>query len=370
MSFIDRYERTLIDGAKRVAERPPMPASNATAPADVAAAPTRPRRPARRRLWAGGLVAAAAATAAVLAIPAGSQLSPIEEARAALTPGPAIIHLKVRSLMDPPPGMPLPPCMPVDPTEMWQTTTAPMRRKIIGGRSPADADCPNGTMPDDTAVTASMQVIFASTAGEGSSGHDVFYSPDLKHAVKVTGAGESLRSLDLTAPDEGFSSPQASDPQATLRRFLTSPDIEYVGQSTTATGSDIRTFVLPEPTLEGDDPDRPKDGTLTYVVDAETYAPKRVELRQRVNVAQPDEPAHYQEVMTGFAFDAWERLPLDAEHEKLLEIDVPPDATVVTGTPKEIYQDLTRKERLARRKAGKARLDAYLAEQHAVGRNP
>lgn len=366
MSFIDRYERTLIDGARRAAAVEHAP------PADPPAPARQPRRP-RRALWAGGLLAAAG-TAAVLAIPAGSTLSPVDEARAALTPGPAILHFKVRPISQPPGGGAPPACMPTEPSEFWQTTTAPLAVKSRSGAAADGTACDTGPrLPDDTELLPTMQT--ESSFAEGAApdtGVEVHYSPDLRHAVKLTGVRtqDVGRVLDVTAPLNGFVATDATDPQAALRKLLAAPNLRDEGESTDASGQKVRTFVLPEPTFDGDDAARPKDGTLTYVVDAESYAPKRVELRQATNTAAPGEPARFEVFTTGFVFDSWERLPLDDKHRRLLEIDLPAGASVVTGTPRELYQDLTREERLAREQTGKARLQAYLAEQRSAQSTP
>lgn len=358
MSFIDRYEKTLLDAARRQAE---------TGPA------VRSRRP-RRAAWIGGIaIAGVAAAAGALLLPAGARLSPIEQAQAALEPGAQILHLKILTVPDTR-WFERPRCFPTEPIEMWQATEGDVRLRVRTPEPTAESGCPTENfLPDDTPVAGSVD--YASRPGERTS-----YSPTMRRAVRLTtpdGGGQPPTQLDLVAPALGFSntSNQASDPQAGLRRVLGSPGVRDEGESTDKSGRLVRTFRADVPIETPNQGRAYKASTVDYVVDAESFKPVRVTHRVTADISGMDEegpateedgavpPPVWKEMATTLEFPLWEYFPLDADHEHLLEIDIPADATVIESDERTFSQDLTRDERLQRAKDGKERFERWKAEQ-------
>lgn len=349
MSFIDRFEDELLTAATR----------------------ERDRHTARRRRWRlpaiglGGMAAIGAAAAAILLIPAGGRLSPVEEARAALGAADEIVHFKIDTSVAVEGFDQKVLCKPDEPLEVWQATGGPPRIRF---RHPAqvlgDQCGPRVRMPDGTPILGVYQ-----TAFEGNI--ETTYTPELRRAVRTEYDPDRLPFLNVSlAPDDsGFvaEGKEGQDQQAVLRQLLAAPGLRDLGVSEEG-GREIRRFVLPESKFKGDDPDRPKDGTITYVVDARTFAPISVVKRFAMDVSALEQEKGKKKVfryhLERVVFPLWERLPLDARHEPLLRIQLPPGTSVVSGTTDHWYQS-PRPQRVKWEQEGDARLKAYEARQSA-----
>lgn len=355
MNFLDRYEHQLVDAARRRASA--VPAS------------TSPPRRSRRGVWLGGLAAAGlAAAAAGMLLPAGSKLSPVQQAQAQLGGGDAILHFRVNGLVPSVDGTPIASAAECrgEPQEFWVATQGALRERVRRTMVPPDPPCGDGDpyvpMADGTPMVGMVE--------EARSGNiTLTFVPALKRAVrmKVMVASDVRPQINI-APEALTGAIVTNDHkpvdlQAQLRALLSHPGLRDEGE-TMQSGRKVRTFVVPEAPVDGDDPDRPKDGTVTYVVDAESFAPVTVTVRGARMSSAPGEPKKFQYVTEGLEFFEWERLPVTPANEALLEIDLPPDVTTVSGTSDEWYRDSTREERKAREAQGRVALESYLAARN------
>lgn len=261
-----------------------------------------PRR--RLALLATPAVAAAVLAAVLLVGTGGERLDVVAEARAALSPPDAIVHMVIRE--DPGPGAPPPP--PIV-TEQWAAVD-PLRWRVVH-------ELPSGTA--------------FGVAVEGQDGYLLVGHVEQSYADGVRRAyrskPEPLLRVTKGLSDEGpaarVSSPQGAfgGPQVDLRAMLASGEVRDAGEHR-LDGRPVRRLVgEPGPDLY---PPGTSSGTsFVYDVDPETFAP----VRYAIDFPEPIGPD------TEYFVDVYERIPLTPETAQLLEIQTPPDTEVVEREP-------------------------------------
>lgn len=136
---------------------------------------------------------------------------------------------------------------------------------------------------------------------------------------------DSVRSR-LSSDFDSIASGLTEDPVTSMREFLRSGKIRDAGEAELR-GDDVRRLVGTQPGYRDSGGTWSPAVTFEYFVDEDTYEPREVRATQ-ILPARPEaeEPAARKErrLVQRWVFETFERLPRNAETEKLLEIDPTP----------------------------------------------
>lgn len=272
----------------------------------AATATTTTKRPGKRwpLLAVSATATALAITAVALLLPGGTttrRLDVVAEARAALAPHPdELTHLVVRQRLagangggD---GNGSKGLQPEFANEQW-SATKPVRWRVTY------------EMPHNSTLHPGQQVEVAYARGIEQE-----YFPAINHLRRVRG----IKTLPAPA-----AYPLGTDPIAALRTMLAQGTVRDSGTAK-AGDRDVRRLVGTRTrTVPGFNGRKPTKlvTDVQYDVDANTFAPVRARLE--VPPFRGSDPLY-----VVLDFDAFERIPLNAESEKLLQIQTKPGASV------------------------------------------
>jgi hypothetical protein len=315
-----------------------------------------PRRSPVKRQWVrpaigvGGLAALGAGVAAVTLFPvAGGKVDVVSEAKAALADPGGIVHLVITQSVgwvDGGPGKPVSAknrheamranaCFdPSNPVSLWIATTGPSRYRVSYVNSPC------------TAQTAFRQVIQPGTLEESGYSDGAYrrYFPAQDLLLRTTDLSEErdkgrieFSPQQLGLQDGGDGETEAfRDPLDRVRQLLAAGQLRDAGKFR---GKDGRELWRLRGTVPQTTDYRSADGkggykvkiTAEYTVDAKTYAPVSFNTISR---AYPGGKAGWAQGHS-INFERYERLPLNAENEKLVTVTGGPDTKTITLTSKE-----------------------------------
>ena len=256
----------------------------------AAASPAPPRR--RRLAFLATPAVAAAVLAAVLVFGTGGErLDVVAEARAALSPPDAIVHMVIRSDRDV--GRPGQKIV----TQQW-TTVDPLRWRVVR------------EMPDGTGLLENGSLFAGRVELAYADGVRRAYT-SLYDRLNVT-RGVSEEGLAARVPS---ASALSGDAQADFRAMLASGTVRDAGEHR-VDGRPVRRLVG-EPSPKG----FPPDTRFVYDVDPETFAP----VRYVIDFPEP------RDLDIEYFVDIYERIPLTPETAQLLQFEVPTDTEIVVG---------------------------------------
>lgn len=316
--------------------------------AGLASAERRAERRRRRAIGGGaaGTFAAAVALGALVAVPGGARLDPVERARAALAADGAILHWEMAtdqivpgSRLNGKPN-PNPPAI-----ALWTATSGADRWRM---RQPANGlprfcglsvlVSPQG-LPTRSAKPQQTTELVSPTEYSFSPDRRSSYSPFSK-AMVVVQIDQASRSSEPPGPGLLNSSLGAADPRdpvQAIRQALERGLLRDAGL-TSYRGRQVRKLVgRVEQQMSASSRKRKlargeiiRPNELTYYVDSATYAPVELQTRRYSVWSRAGGYRHYKWVTNIERFTAFERLADTPENRRLLDIQPPPGTVVET----------------------------------------
>ncbi len=298
---------------------------------DAAAAPSLARpaqaRKLRRRLVRfGGIgVATLAAVAAVVVflpiLPSPGQHDVVSGARAKLGKPGMILHYVISTGIRSGPSE-SGPCA-ARQTEIWQTTLGPLRFRTLD--SPEDPKCGRSMLADGTFTRGPIE-------SSSEPGRTVTYYPALRKMLVMTGSSGTLTG-GLPALDPANQS-GAGELITTLRRLFRERRLRELKRGREG-GRDVVYLVGKVDKAPG----TKSTFHLKYIVDAQTYAPVRLERRMVTRFRGVGYAS-----TSVWRFSKYEQLPVTPANETLLTIRPTGPVKITTKTLDEFRADAERRD--------------------------
>lgn len=305
----------------------------------------RARRRRRSVLALGGAtvgLAAAGSAAVILAPTTGTKLDVLAEAKAAVatTPG-SILHFAVTGDSDFPTSRldqrRAKGCK-TDPLEVWQTTdTAAPRYRLRLPLNPCGLNTIGARI-----ATGPLDIVYGDRTSSQYSEADGFLETVTDLPAKANAAAlEQIQSfINPLGGGSQIAGPDNADPVTGIRLLLAKGKLSDGGQVRGQDGRELRRLTGFY-TEERGDPKNPRTSRVDveYLVDAKTYAPVKLSTTSEQNVPKDIEarrwwlgPQKKEPITYSVSFASYEKLPLNADTEKLITVQPKPGTDITSKT--------------------------------------